>query len=76
MLEHLSTSDASSNGDHSQEGSIREQIEAPINTHQSSADQIFIQEEMGGIDSLPACLSIHLLAVSFCMIFVEALSPI
>lgn len=48
MLEHLSRGDASSGGDHSREESMKEQIEAPINTHQSSADQIFIQEERGG----------------------------
>lgn len=48
MLEHLSATGASSNGDHSWEESIQEQIDAPINTHQSSADQIFIQEERGG----------------------------
>lgn len=48
MLERLGTCDASSNGDHSREKSMKERIEAPINTHQSSADQIFIQEERGG----------------------------
>ena len=48
MPAHVSTRAASSNGDHSREESIKEQIEAPVNTHQSSADQIFIQEERGG----------------------------
>lgn len=47
-LERLCTFSASSNGDHSREKSIKDRIEAPINAHQSSADQIFIQEVKGG----------------------------
>lgn len=43
--------------DHSEEGSIKKRIRAPINTHQSSADQIFIQEERG--EQTP-CLSAFL----------------